>query len=92
MDRLEQERLKRMTRAPGADRATRVDDMSSDEDDVSAQGNDEYKVSCWLRLPMMVGVLRAECLKFRVRSYLQQFTVRNFRKQSCPGPSILQVP
>lgn len=41
MDRLEQERLKRMTRAPGADRATRVDDMSSDEDDVSAQGNNE---------------------------------------------------
>lgn len=45
MDRLEQERLNRMARAPGADRATRMDDMSSDEDDVSAQGNDEAYLS-----------------------------------------------
>lgn len=34
-DRLEQERLKRLARLPGADRATRMDDISSDEDDVS---------------------------------------------------------
>lgn len=34
-DLLEQERLKRLARMPGADRATRMDDMSSDEDDVS---------------------------------------------------------
>ena len=35
-DRLEQERLKRLARTPGADRATRMDDMSSDDDDVSS--------------------------------------------------------
>ncbi|CAM9426180.1 unnamed protein product, partial [Ectocarpus fasciculatus] len=35
-DRLEQERLKRLARAPGADRATRMDDISSDEDDDEA--------------------------------------------------------
>lgn len=35
MDRLEQERLHRLARMPGADRATRMDDISSDEDDVS---------------------------------------------------------
>lgn len=37
MDYLEQERLNRMTRTPGVTRATRVDDMSSDEDDVSVE-------------------------------------------------------
>lgn len=38
-DRLEQERLKRLARTPGADRATRMDDMSSDDDDVSSSAD-----------------------------------------------------
>lgn len=46
-DRLEQERLKRLARTPGADRATRMDDMSSDEDDVGSGGVKE-EVACIL--------------------------------------------